>query len=111
MSEAVKGAAMGAAFGGVIWLTTGIWQFFAVALVGLACTWAFSPPADPQLRVRRRPLVRVEIRDASNIVGAYSNGMTRACYDYGGCQWAGDGCKGKPLVLDYGARKGCVHNV
>lgn len=34
-----------------------------------------------------------------------------ACYDYGGCQWRGDGVKGQPLVLGPGVRKGCVHNM
>lgn len=107
MNEAVKGAATGAAFGGVIWITTGIWQFFAVTMVGVVCAWLFSPPARPQPRRRVRDFVHVEIRDVDKIVGAYSNGMTRACYDYGGCQWAGDGCAGKPLVL--GPGKGCMH--
>lgn len=110
MNEAVKGAALGATFGGVIWLTTGVWQFFAVTMVGLVCTWMFTLPANPQLRAPTR--MRVEIRDIDKIVGKYSNGMTRACYDHGGCQWAGDGCKGKPIVFGNDAvRKGCVHNV
>jgi hypothetical protein len=119
MNESVKGAAMGAAFGGVIWATTGIWQFFAVAMVGVACTWVFTPPAAPQPRRRVREFVRVEIRDAGKLrdqlaadeagYDAYRMQTDRlaACYNYGGCQWTGDGCAGKPLVL--GSGKGCQH--
>jgi hypothetical protein len=98
MSEAVKSAALGAAVGGTVWAATGVWQFFACAMLGLACTWLFTPAARPQPRRRVREFVRVEIRDIERLA---------ACYDYGGCKWAGDGCKGRPLVR--GPGKGCMH--
>lgn len=96
MNESVKGALLGASFGGVIWLCTGMWQFFAVALVGVLCTWVFtSPPDRPQPRRRVREFVHVEIRDIERLA---------ACYDYGGCQWR---LPGRPVVL--GPGEGCEH--
>lgn len=86
------------AFCAVLWLSTGIWQFAAVAAIGMAFTWVTTPPVHPQPRRRVRDFVRVEIRDLERLA---------ACYDYGGCQWAGDGRKGKPVVL--GPGEGCVH--
>lgn len=98
MNEATKSAGLGVALCATIWACTGIWQFFAVGLIGMACTWVFSPPVHPQPRRRVREFVRVEIRDIERLA---------ACYDYGGCKWAGDGCAGKPLVL--GSGRGCAH--
>jgi hypothetical protein len=101
INEATKINLSVAVFGGVIWAFTGTWQFFAVAAGGALCTWMFtSPPDRPQPRPRRRvrEFVRVEIRDIETVA---------ACYDYGGCKWAGDGCAGKPVVL--GPGEGCVH--
>lgn len=101
MNEATKSAGLGVAFAGTIWLCTGVWQFFAFAVLGMAFTWVFTSPARPQPRPRVREFVRVEIREG--VLEQF--GAELACYDYGGCQWAGDGCAGKPLVLG----SGCPH--
>lgn len=110
MNESVKGALAGAAFGGVIWACTGMWQFFAVAMVGALCTWMFTPPTRVQPRPRVRGKIRVGLKPAAEAelrarYGRLPSEM--ACYDYGGCKWTGDGCAGKPLVL--GPGKGCAH--
>lgn len=86
MNDPTKSAAVGAAFALMIWATTGIWQFFALAAFGTVCTWLFTDPvrARPQPRARRRVI-------REGVLGQY--GAEVACYDYGGCQWAGDGCQ------------------
>jgi hypothetical protein len=98
MNEATKSAGLGVAFCAVIWMCTGLWQFAAIAAVGMAFTWVTTPPTRPQPRRRVRDFVRVEIRDIERLA---------ACYDYGGCKWRGDGVKGQPLIL--GPGKGCHH--
>jgi hypothetical protein len=117
MNQATKSAGLSVVFCSVIWLCTGIWQFAAVAAIGMAFTWVTTPPSRPQPRRLVREFVRVEIREPSKLrrwltepslpgVRIYPGGDPR-CYDYGGCQWAGDGCKGKPVVLGPGT--GCGH--
>jgi hypothetical protein len=63
MNEAVKNAALGVSLGGVIWLSTGMWQFFVVTLIGMACVWVTTPPVTPQPRRRVREFERVKIRE------------------------------------------------
>lgn len=96
MTSATKGVLVGMAMGALVWAGTGMWQFLAMSAMGAMCTWLFTYPGRPRRRVRE--FVRVEIRDIEHLA---------QCYDYGGCQWAGDGCAGKPLVL--GPGRGCPH--
>lgn len=127
MKQGVKGAALGALTGGVVWATTGMWQLFAMTMVGLLCALVFAPPrraqpvrefvrveidkevarriADTQAGVMRKRKAqqfsvgkRCPDRDPKKIIRGYQ-GCTTKCYDYGGHRWAGDGAKGRPVVL------------
>lgn len=93
INDATKSALLGAAFGGAVWVGTGMWQFFAVATVAALGTWMFTSPPD---RPQPRPRVR-EFRMVPSM----------KCFDYGGCQWQGDGAVGHPMVIGRGA--GCPH--
>jgi hypothetical protein len=87
MNKATRSAGLGVAFCAVVWLCTGMWQFMALATIGMAFTWALTP----------QPRVHAE--------------LFRACYDYGGCQWAGDGCKGKSSFSTWETHtSGCPHS-
>jgi hypothetical protein len=71
----------------------------------------FTRPAPPQprRRVHLRAAAEAELRARYGTVYPLRRDEyeVAACYDYGGCMWAGDGCKGKPVVL--GPGEGCVH--
>lgn len=94
MKAVEKGQNAAIACATMVSVLTGNWLVLVATVAAVVYTMLISPACRPQ----RRELARVEIREAQELL---------ACYDYGGCQWAGDGCKGKPLVL--GSGKGCAH--
>lgn len=96
MKAVTKGQEMTLVCGLIVSLVTG--NGFVFGLVGLSImyTWLVSPACRPQLL---RPARSQPVRQAIHIVAA--------CYDYGGCQWCGDGCSGRITVLGPGT--GCPH--
>lgn len=95
MKAVTKGQEAALACGLVVSLATG--NGFVFGLVGLAImyTWLVSPACRPQLWAPKPRQPRQGV------------GTTAACYDYGGCQWRGDGCNKWPVVLGPGT--GCSH--
>jgi hypothetical protein len=91
MNKAMRGVLASLALAGALWILLGTWQIFVVATLGAICAWLFTTP--PPFRSLG---VRIDTGD-----------LRVECFDYGGCKWAGDGCKGKPVVL--GPGDGCVH--